>query len=154
MTSGKVVIGIVIFIVIVIAIIYFMNISGFYDGAIFDYTMPTVFQYTDVPVGIIYENGLPIVNRFNVNDSELLKFTSEVSTLRNAESRYEAKRRIAEFKEKVAENDMKLAQNIKSIAEKELKSIRNAVEKKQEDINKLRKEVITATSTNNCCVKC
>lgn len=155
MTSGKVVIGIVIFIVIVVAIMYFMNRSGFYDGAIFDYTMPTVFQYTNVPAGIMYENGLPIVNRFNVNDGELMKFASEVSTLRNAESRYETKKRIAEFKEKVAENDMKLAQKIKSIAENELKSIRNAVEKKREDINKLRTEIITATSSSgNCCVKC
>jgi hypothetical protein len=127
MADGKLVMYIIVFIVIVIAIMYFMNGSGFYDGAIFDYTMPPVYEFTNVP-GIVYENGMPFGHRAGWGGNELRRAAavSETMALRDAASVHEAKRRAAEFREAAAARDMKREEHIKLAAEAEARALQNA----------------------------
>lgn len=130
MADGKLVIGIVVFIAIVIAIMWFMGParSGFYDGAMFDYTMPPVYEFTNVP-GVVYENGLPFGHRAGWSGGHELRraaAASETMALRDAAAVHEAKRRAAEFREEAAARDMRREEQIKLAAEAEARSLQNA----------------------------
>jgi hypothetical protein len=136
MTSKKVVIGIVVVIVIVIVIFGFMSRSGFYDGAIFDYTSPTMYNY-NYP-GVYYENGMacgsenPMLG-WRAAELKRAAANAEAIALRQSAMVHEAKRRGAQYREMAAERDMKREAAIKRAAENESLSLQ-AMAKRHEDI--------------------
>jgi hypothetical protein len=119
MIDKKVVIGIVVAL-IVIVLVYASSRSGFYDGAVFDYTMPTVYSH-DCP-DVYYENGMPIARK--TRDLRILAAAEESLALRQAADMHEAKKRGAQFREMVAARDMKREAAIKIAAENEAASLR------------------------------
>jgi hypothetical protein len=127
MTSHKLVI-VVVFIVIGIIILYANAGSGFYDGAVFDYTMPTVFD-TKNP-NIYYENGMavyvdktPFIGWTN-SDLKLSADTMDVLVLRQAAELRETKKRGAHIRGMIAERNMKREAAIKIAAEREAAILR------------------------------
>jgi hypothetical protein len=108
----------------------------FYDGAVFDYTQPTVYDYDYT--GVYYENGAPFAAGSSEFQQRMLGWkaaeiklaadAADAYALRKASAVHDAKRKAAEYRELAAERDMMRERAMKQAAEGEAQRLMSAAQ--------------------------
>ena len=111
MIDGKVVVGLIAFIAIVVAIAYFMT--------------PSMSRFHDDDYGS-WRGDCGSFNGCDSRDLRRAAAEAEARALREAAAVHEAKRHAAEYREAAAERDMRREESIKLVAEAEARSLQRA----------------------------